>query len=785
MSRAAATTAAALAVVVATIGVGQAGAFDPMVTQAIDDVAQFLGALAAVVCCLWTARRYSGGQRAWRLWLALGMAGWGIGQVIWSYNQLFVGRPLPSPSLADAGYLSLAVPALLALVSLAGRRTPAAEIMRRPNRVVLVLDSLILVGALLVLTWTTALGAVVRAGAPTPFAFGVAIAYPVTDLVLVAIAALLLANGPPPRIRRQLVLLGAGLSAIALSDSAFAYLVSSGAESMPPLADVGFVIGPPLLALAALTPPAAEAVVAEQRFASRWGQLLLPYVPVAATCALIVVQLIRGFPVDPLAIGVEVVVVALLIARQAITLVENVQLLDRVSEGRQRLAHQAFHDALTGLPNRALFRDRLDHALAMRRRAGGGLAVLFLDLDDFKAVNDRYGHAVGDKLLRVAAERIATGVRDGDTVARLGGDEFAVLLEGSGDAEGIARGLLEALRRPYDLDGRLVTIGASVGLVEAADRAMHRVDDRTGESTADWLVRRADAAMYAGKRGGKNTLIRYHLDLADENGSSDLSQLLAAALTTERGLDVHYQPIVRLADGTVVAVEALARWTDPLVGPVPADLFIAVAERAGLVGLVDDFVLDRACQDAADFCGRWRDVVVHVNVSAARFGEPDQEAAVLRALHRHALAPRRLLLELTETARVDDLTAALGAAERLTSRGVQIGLDDFGTGYNAFHQLHTLPVGVVKLDRSLVAAATGRSAALCRSIVSICTEMGVKVIAEGIETDAEVAAMAALGCGYGQGHRFGRPGPLIRAPAAPRAITAAPALTTGRHSNRE
>jgi diguanylate cyclase (GGDEF)-like protein len=785
MPKAAATTAATLAVVVATIGAGQAGLFDPMVTQAIDDAAQFLGAVAAVVCCLWTARRYSGGQRSWRLWLALGMAGWAVGQVIWSYNQLFVGRPLPSPSLADAGYLSLAIPALFALICLAGRRTPAAEIMRRPNRLVVVLDGLILVGALLVLTWTTALGAVVRAGAPTPFAFGVAIAYPVTDFLLVAIVALLLANGPTPRIRRQLVLLGAGLSAIALSDSVFAYLVASGAESMPPLADAGFVIGPALLALAALTPPATGGVVAEQRFGTWRGQLLLPYVPVAATCALIVVQLVRGDPVDRLEIGVEVLVVALLIARQAITLVENDRLLERVSEGRQRLAHQAFHDALTGMPNRALFRDRLDHALAIRRRAGGGLAVLFLDLDDFKAVNDRYGHAVGDKLLRVAAERIAAGVRDGDTVARLGGDEFAVLLEGSGDAEGIARGLLEALRRPYDLDGRLVTIGASVGLVEAADRAMHRVDDRTGESTADWLVRRADAAMYAGKRGGKNTLVRYHLDLADENGASDLSQLLAAALTTERGLDVYYQPIVRLADGTVVAVEALARWTDPLVGPIPADLFITVAERAGLVGLVDDFVLDRACQDAADFCGRWRDVVVHVNVSAARFGEPDQEAAVLRALHRHALPADRLLLELTETARLDDLTAALATAERLTARGVQIGLDDFGTGYNAFHQLHTLPVGVVKLDRSLVAAATRRSAALCRSIVSICTEMGVKVIAEGIESDAEVAAMAALGCGYGQGHRFGRPGPLIRTPAAPRAITAAPVLSIGRHSNRE
>jgi diguanylate cyclase (GGDEF)-like protein len=316
--------------------------------------------------------------------------------------------------------------------------------------------------------------------------------------------------------------------------------------------------------------------------------------------------------------------------------------------------------------------------------------VLFLDLDDFKAVNDRYGHAAGDRLLRAAGQRLAVGVRAGDTVARLGGDEFAVLLEGAADPERVAQRLLDALREPYDLDGRTAFVGASVGLVDAADQGE--------DTTAEWLVRRADAAMYAGKRSGKNVLVRYHLDLPDENGASDLSQLLAAALTTERGLDVHYQPIVRLADGTVIAVEALARWTDPVVGPVPADLFISVAERAGLVGMVDDFVLDRACQDAASFDGPWAGVVVHVNVSAARFGETEQEAAVLRALHRHGLPP--------------------------------------------------------------VVAATGRSAALCRSIVAICTEMGVRVIAEGIESDVQVAAMAALGCGYGQGHRYGRPGPV-------------------------
>ena len=751
MSKTEVATAAALAVVVATVGAGQAGLLDPFLTQAIDDAAQLAGALATVVCCLWTARRYRGGQRAWRLWLALGMTSWSFGQVIWSYNQLFADVPLPSPSLADAGYLGLAIPALLALLSMPGQRTPAAAIMRRPSGIVVVLDGLVLVGALFVLTWTTTLGTVVRAGAPTAFAFGVAIAYPVTDLVCVIVVVLLLANSPVPRAaHRQLVLLGAGLFGIAFSDSVFAYLVAAGAESMPALADAGFIIGPTLLALAALTPPAPPAPPETEPAVGHWGHLLLPYVPVAATCALIIVQLAVGDDINPVEIGLETVVVALLITRQAITLVENNRLLDRVTQSREKLTHQAFHDALTGLANRALFRDRLDHALALHRRDGGGLAVLFLDLDDFKAVNDCYGHATGDRLLREVADRLNAGVRSGDTVARLGGDEFAVLLEGPGDAEETADKLLDALRRSYEIDGRAVTVGASVGFADAADYP----------ASAEELVRRADAAMYAGKRGGKNTLVRYRLDLADENGASDLSQLLAAALTQNEGLDVHYQPIVRLADGTVVAVEALARWTDPVVGPIPADLFITVAERAGLVGLVDSFVLDRACRDAAAFRGAWSEVVVHVNVSALRFGEPEQEDDVLRALRRHGLPPHRLLLELTETARLDDLSAAQRSAARLAGRGVQLGLDDFGTGYNALHLLHALPADLVKLDRSLVTAGTPRSLAVCRSIVAICTDLGVRVIAEGIEDADQVAAMASLGCGYGQGHRFGRPGSL-------------------------
>jgi EAL domain-containing protein (putative c-di-GMP-specific phosphodiesterase class I) len=266
--------------------------------------------------------------------------------------------------------------------------------------------------------------------------------------------------------------------------------------------------------------------------------------------------------------------------------------------------------------------------------------------------------------------------------------------------------------------------------------------------------------MYAGKRRGKGTVVRYRVDLPDGTGSSDLAEALAATLRDGSGLDVHYQPIVRFDDETVVAVEALARWTHPSLGPVSADIFIATAESIGLIRLVDDFVLDRACRDAAAFRGPWASIAVHVNTSAARLGRPEHEETVRAAVRRHGLAPHRLLLELTETTPLPDLGAAAGAVSRLGRLGVRFALDDFGTGYNALAQLHAMPVDEVKLDRSFTRADGGRSDAICRSIVQICTGMGVTVVAEGIETEGQAATMAALGCRYGQGHRYGASGPL-------------------------
>ncbi|WP_426511987.1 putative bifunctional diguanylate cyclase/phosphodiesterase [Dactylosporangium sp. McL0621] len=744
--------AVSVAVVVA---LGGSGLLSPWWSQFVDDLGQFGAGLAATLACWLTAARHAGAQRRWRLWMGGAACGWTIGQFIWSWYQLFRDDALPSPSAADAGYLTLPVFALPAIVSLAVARPPGDGPRRRPGQLVMVLDGLIVVGALFVLTWGTTLGSVARAGAATPFAYSVAIAYPVTDLLLTVIVILLVATSAPAA-RGQLTVLGAGLLCLSFSDSFFAYLVSKGAESMPPLADAGFVAGMALVAVAALTPahPAAARPAARH---GRWAHLMLPYLPVAGTGVLLIVQLVRGISMDGVEIAVETAVISLLIIRQAVTLIENAVLLDRVSDSQARLTYQAFHDALTGLSNRVLFHDRLEHALALHHRDGRPLAVLFCDLDDFKGVNDRFGHHAGDRLLRQVATRLRSAVRDSDTIARVGGDEFAVLLEGGGDPGEPAERIMAAIGRPFDVGGETVNVGVSIGLVEAGEHG--------AVSSADALLRRADAAMYAGKRQGKGALVRYRVDLPDGTGSSDLAEALAATLRDGHGLDVHYQPIVRLADATVVAVEALARWNHPSLGPVSTDVFIATAEEIGLIRLVDDFVLDRACRDAAAFRGSWASIAVHVNTSAARLGRPEHEATVREAVRRHGLAPHRLLLELTETAPLPDLSAAAGAVRRLGRFGVRFALDDFGTGYNALAQLHALPVDEVKLDRTFTVAG-GRSEAICRSIVQICTGMGVTVVAEGVESADQAVAMAAIGCRYGQGHRFGASGPLTEvAPA--------------------
>nr|WP_235568360.1 EAL domain-containing protein [Mycobacterium sp. Root135] len=432
--------------------------------------------------------------------------------------------------------------------------------------------------------------------------------------------------------------------------------------------------------------------------------------------------------------------VVLVAVRQIVAVVAARRLTRRLYEAQRRLAHQVNHDVLTGLPNRLLFGQRLEAAMR-----DGRFVLIFVDVDDFKEVNDQFGHAAGDELLRAVGERLLRCVGPSDTLARIGGDEFAVLVETDDDPpEVVADRLRVALRDPFAVHGSSVRVRASMGLVQ------HGADDPA--PTADDLMRQADISMYAGKRLGKNTAVMYRPAsgvVVDFPGA-----LRKADGGVPPGFSLAYQPVVRLPDRTPVAVEALARWSAPNGMQIPPATFVSVAEGAGLGGALDAMVLDLACRETQ---AAGLQLVIHVNVGAARLGNRGFEQQVMRTLDRHDVDPGRLVLEITETVPIVDLREGAAAIERLGALGVHVALDDFGAGYNSLSYLHALPVDVVKLDRSLaVGDERHRALALYRSVIGLCSALGLDVIAEGIEEEAQADIVFAAGCRLAQGYLFGR-----------------------------
>ena len=721
----------------------------------VDNAMQLSAGVTAVVCGVLVGRRMRGAQVWWRLLIAIGMAGWSCGQIAWSWYQLIDGRGLPSPSLADVGYLTFPGFALAALFVLARAREQPDGQRRLPGQwnahfgAAVVIDGLVVTGSLFVLTWAAALGGLVQATGPDALAWSVAIAYPLTDLVLVVVAVLLVVFDRVDRpYRANLLLLAAGIVALAASDSIFAYLVSIGAESMKPWADAGFVLGPLLIAYALLAMPGRR-TDDHQTVPLDWWRMALPYVPVAAVALLVSGKLLFGDGPDAVEVSVGVVVILLVLARQLLSLLDNRLLLRRVYEGQQQLAHQAYHDPLTGLANRTLFADRLDRAVADGAGTGGALVLIFVDLDDFKEVNDQFGHGGGDIVLHAVGQRLLGCLRSNDTVARLGGDEFAILLEGEVDApQAVADRLRGALRRPFAVHGTQVAVRASMGLVV--------LDPDEPLVTSDILLGRADTSMYAGKRLGKDTTVVYR---PSHDGPPDFTAALRHARGgVPAGFTMEFQPIVRLGDDAPVAVEALSRWTAPDGTQIPPHTFVRAAECAGLGAELDALALDLACREIT---AAGLELTVHVNVCASRLGTPTLEQSIAAALLCYRLPADRLVVEITETVPVLDLAAGAEAIRRLQGLGVRVALDDFGAGYSSLTWLHALPVDLIKLDRALTTGVQpDRDVALCQTLVRLGTELDFAVVAEGIETAEQAALLARAGCTMAQGYRFGRPGPL-------------------------
>jgi diguanylate cyclase (GGDEF)-like protein/PAS domain S-box-containing protein len=422
----------------------------------------------------------------------------------------------------------------------------------------------------------------------------------------------------------------------------------------------------------------------------------------------------------------------------------------------EELTRQAFHDSLTALPNRALFRDRLDQALVRSLRSEEKLAVLLLDLDGFKQVNDSLGHDAGDHLLRVIASRLDETLRPSDTLARLGGDEFAVLLEGAGETQavGFCERLLEVISKPVSVAGRELSVGGSIGIV------IHP----GGEGESASLIRDADVAMYAAKESGRGTHQLFKFEMARKFGDGlGLEHELRLGLQRNE-LKVHYQPEIDLKNNRVVGVEALLRWNSPTRGQVPPSRFIPIAESSGLIFPIGEFVLREACRQTSE----WRrqgiladDFVTWVNLSAAQLSATGVSELVKGELGAAKLPAHCLGLEVTETAIVTGASSERASAElkELHDLGVQIAIDDFGTGFSSLGQLRHFPVDMLKVDRSFVQGVehSEKDAAITSNLVSLAHALGVTAIAEGIESDGQLKSLQEIGCDYAQGFLFAYP----------------------------
>jgi diguanylate cyclase (GGDEF)-like protein len=417
------------------------------------------------------------------------------------------------------------------------------------------------------------------------------------------------------------------------------------------------------------------------------------------------------------------------------------------------LRQLAFHDPLTLLANRNLFRDRVHHALALAQRERSSIAVMFLDLDNFKNINDSLGHDAGDRLLQAVARRIVKTTRSSDTVARLGGDEFAILVEGiatTTEAERLADALIETLDQPFPFDGRQVRVGASIGVAFS-----------TPQAAAETLLSNADNAMYHAKAAGKNRHITFQPQMQDKlherlRLEADIGRALA-----EQEFFLEYQPIIDLGTRSLLGVEALVRWKHPEAGLLMPARFIQVVEECGQIDKLGRWVLRQACRD---LCA-WRGAIpggaglrLAVNISGRHLQHGDLVHDVAQALQESGLEAGSLVIELTESTIMSNTDANLERFHRLKALGVLLAIDDFGTGYSSLSYLHRFPIDILKIDRSFVSRLTNsdNGPELASAVITLGETLGLDTVAEGIELEAEVAALLALGCVAGQGFLFAK-----------------------------
>ncbi|GJF10115.1 GGDEF-domain containing protein [Mycolicibacterium cyprinidarum] len=703
--------------------------------------------LGAVACGLAVAMRVSGAARWWRLLLSMALVAFLVGQVLWWTGNAAVEGELVAPAvlLTYLASPAFALASMYVLLRSTGGVFGQLNIPLRQSATTTLLDGAVAAGSFLIFISMGGFGVHSKFSLPRSVDPAVEFVFSLAELLVVVVAVVITMIYRPDRpYRANYLLFAAGIVTMASADRLIAYYEFVGAANSQRWAAIGFVLGPLMLAYAMLRPQSQAVEAGRQGHPMDWAQLLLPYLGFLGIAVLFAFHVSFGRQITDFVIMVALLMALLIAIRQVAALHAQLLLTQRLSSTQRDLARQVHTDALTGLPNRLLFGQRL--GAAMR---DGRFVLIFVDLDDFKDVNDRYGHAAGDDLLRAVGERLRRSVTEADTLARVGGDEFAILIEGSREEpEVVADRLRVALQPPFAVQGSSVRVRASMGLVRPSAGILSQ--------TPDDLLRQADISMYAGKRIGKDTAVVYQPS-SDTRGDFPTA-LRQADGGVPVGFSLVYQPIVRLPDGVPVAVEALARWSAPNGIDISPETFVAAAEAAGLGAALDALVLDLGCSEVQ---ASGLDVDLHVNVGAARLGNPSFEQQVRDTLARHRVEPSRLVLEITETVPIVDLAEAADQIKRLTTLGIKVALDDFGVRFNSLMYLHSLPVQVVKLDRRFVSGTDLElDRALYGSIVRLCGDLGMDVIVEGIEHASQAGAVYEVGCRLAQGHLFGSAAPI-------------------------
>jgi diguanylate cyclase len=704
----------------------------------------------ATLCAVLAARSAHGSaRRAWTT-MAVALAAWTVGELIWSYFAIILGRnPFPSP--ADGCYLAFTLLAGLAMAVF-------PDWPSRGSRLRIVLDGVTVMLCLFLLMWTVALHGTYHSyvvmGRAIPV---VQLLFPIGDLVALTTALQTIVRAES-RHRWELWLLTTGIAFMALTHLGYAHLVANGRFRTGSLLDLGWAVALIVFAAAAQLSRHPRSHPRPAASLSSNSSLWLPYLP-----------LLLAGTVGPAIImsGVESVIVPFIMVavccRQSVAAWENRRLLAAAAE-------QALRDPLTGLANHTLFHDRLTHAMMLSKRDDRSVAVVSVDIDDFKLVNDSLGHPVADTILVSVGERIIACVRPGDTVARLGGDEFALLLEGrTDDSYQVAGRVVEAFNQPFVVDGELMLLRPSVGIAVASSEE----PDLAPEA----LMKRADQAMYAAKRSRSSGLHSFSPDMAlvgldvmeptgratDRPAGDGAAQIrllgeLRRAIDHAE-LDLVYQPKLHLRTGRVVGLEALLRWPHPQLGVLRPDEFMALVRQHGLMRQLTDFVVTRALDDAARWHTSGVRAAVAVNVFAPDLMDAALPDALCEALQSRGLPASLLTVEITEDLILNDIDRVTSVLHRLRQEGIRVAIDDFGSGFSALSYLRDLPIDEVKLDREFISSITEdtRAAAVVRAVIDLTHELDVTVVAEGIEDAGTADWLREHGCDIGQGYYFGAP----------------------------